>query len=172
MHRSSRATIFEALDCTLRAGFTNVNVDFILGLPHTRAGETLQAIRELHERYANIKHTSVYFLEKGDYPKDWKALAIDDQAMTDEYSDIVHYLTERGLHHYEISNFGKPGHESRHNRAYWTHQNVRGFGLSAASHWDGTRFENAASFAAYYRGEVVGQETLTEHEIALESAMF
>ena len=93
--------------------------------------------------------------------------------MNAEYSEIVGYLTEeQGFHHYEVSNFGKPGFESQHNRAYWTHENVRGFGLSAASLVSGRRFENAASFAAYYRGEIVQEEVLNVQDIALESAMF
>ncbi|MFZ4461118.1 MAG: coproporphyrinogen-III oxidase family protein [Patescibacteria group bacterium] len=173
VHRSSRATIFDAFDAIERAEFGNVNADFILGLPHAKEGAVLADIRDLHTRYPFLTHTSVYFLEKGDYPKDWKSLGISDTAMTQEYSEIVRYLEqERGFHHYEISNFALPGYESRHNRAYWSHQNVRGFGLSAASYWEGRRFENTASFAGYYRGDVVEDETLKSSEIALESAMF
>lgn len=173
VHRSSRATIFDAFDAIGRVEFTNVNADFIIGLPHAQESAVLADIRDLHTRYPFLTHTSVYFLEKGDYPKDWKSLGINDAAMTQEYAEIVRYLEhERGFHHYEISNFARPGYESRHNRAYWSHQNVRGFGLSAASYWDGGRFENAASFAGYYRGDVVEDETLKSSEIALESAMF
>lgn len=76
------------------------------------------------------------------------------------------------MHHYEISNFGFPGYESRHNRAYWNHSEVRGFGLAAASYIGGERFENDSSFSKYYVGEVVGQERLTSTQLQLERGMF
>ena len=50
----------------------SINIDFILGLPYSVPSETLANIRELHEKYPYITHTSVYMLEDGLYPKEWK----------------------------------------------------------------------------------------------------
>lgn len=62
--RSSPDTIVSALGILSSTGHQNVNIDFILGLPHVVPGETLRDIRYLHETFPNIRHTSVYFLEK------------------------------------------------------------------------------------------------------------
>lgn len=78
---------------------------------------------------------------------------------------------EKGFVHYEISNFARPGFESRHNRGYWQRLDCRGFGLSAASLWKGERFENAASFSGYYRGDVIERETLSDEQVRLEEAL-
>jgi oxygen-independent coproporphyrinogen-3 oxidase len=62
--RSRPESVGIALETLADAGHRNVNVDFILGLPHVRPGETLRDIRHLHEKFPDIRHTSVYFLEK------------------------------------------------------------------------------------------------------------
>lgn len=95
-----------------------------------------------------------------------------DEEQRSEYHAVREYLMARGLHHYEISNFGTPGFESRHNRAYWNHSPVRGFGLAAASFLTGERFENSPLFTRYYEGEVVERETLGLAELEMERGMF
>lgn len=97
---------------------------------------------------------------------------MNDAEQCEEYRSVREYLVERGLHHYEISNFGLPGWESRHNRAYWNHSEVQGFGLAAASYRNGERFENASLFPRYYTGEIIGRETLTTAQKELERSMF
>lgn len=62
--RSSPDTIVSALRILSATGHQNVNIDFILGLPHVLSGETLRDIQFLHEMFPAIRHTSVYFLEK------------------------------------------------------------------------------------------------------------
>lgn len=78
-----------------------------------------------------------------------------DEAQREEYRNVREYLLGRGFRHYEISNFGAPGYESRHNRAYWNHSEVRGFGLAAASYLGGERYENSPLFSRYYDGEII-----------------
>lgn len=63
-----------------------MNVDFILGLPFVPFGATLDGIRLLHESFPNIRHTSVYFLEKGVYPKDWGKSSISEEEAREEYA--------------------------------------------------------------------------------------
>ncbi len=80
---------------------------------------------------------------------------MSDEEQCEEYRSVREYLMDRGLHHYEISNFGMPGYESVHNQAYWNHSEVQGFGLSAASYRNGARFENASLFPRYYAREII-----------------
>ena len=61
-------------------------------------------------------------------------------------------LGRAGYRRYEISNFARPGHRSRHNLKYWTDQNYLGFGPSAHSYLDGRRWSNAADLRAYLDG--------------------
>jgi oxygen-independent coproporphyrinogen III oxidase len=171
--RVSHEVTLTALDHLTAAGHTNVNVDFMLGLPYVEAGETLSGIKTLCDRYPNITHTSIYLLEyEHTYPKSWQTLAISREEQYAEYGQISEYLGVRGFEHYEISNFGRAGYESRHNMAYWDHSETRGFGLSAASYTGGERYANASTFPAYYRGEVVDRERLTLEQVQLEKWMF
>lgn len=62
--RSRPESVGIALGILSATGYPNVNVDFILGLPHVKPGETLRDIRSLHEKFPKIRHASVYFLEK------------------------------------------------------------------------------------------------------------
>ncbi len=64
IRRSAPDTVDTALQVLVDTGHQNVNVDFILGLPHVRSGGVIHDIRYLHEKFSNIRHTSVYFLEK------------------------------------------------------------------------------------------------------------
>ena len=72
-------------------------------------------------------------LEDEKYPKHWQANSITEDEMQSEFLAIMDYLESIGWHHYELSNWARPGYESVHNQAYWDHSETRGFGLSAAS---------------------------------------
>jgi oxygen-independent coproporphyrinogen-3 oxidase len=171
--RAQHEVTLAALDHLTTAGHTNINVDFMLGLPYVEAGETLSGIRTLHERYPSITHTSAYLLEyEHTYPKSWQTLALSREEQYTEYGQISEYLRARGFEHYEISNFAQVGCMSCHNRAYWDHSETRGFGLSAASYTSGERYTNASTFPAYYLWEVVDRERLTPEQIRLEKWMF
>ena len=150
----------------------SLNIDFILGLPFVKPGETLAGIRELYKRFPYITHTSVYMLEDEEYPKHWKSNSITELEMQSEFLEIMDYFDSIWWHHYELSNFAKPWYESVHNRAYWDHSDTRGFGLSAASFEWWKRWNNASSFTQYYRWEQENAEILTPEEIEIENMMF
>ncbi len=150
----------------------SVNIDLIIGLPFSKPGDTLRNIQELHSIFPFITHTSVYLLEEGLYPKDWKEDSMDEEAMQQEYLAILDYFETLGWHHYEISNWAKPGYESRHNQWYWNHTPTRAFGLSGASYEDEKRWENSASFSGYYRWDRIQEEILTRNELHIEQIMF
>ena len=197
IHRSDRNTIFGALegigsafllssrgtrDLPKKADSSyrqndkkdeiSLNIDFILGLPFVKPGETLAGIQELHTRFPYITHTSVYMLEDESYPKHWRENSITEDDMQIEFLAIMDYFESTWWYHYELSNFGKPGYESVHNQAYWDHSNSRGFGLSAASYENGKRWSNSSSFNGYYGWKRDNEEKLTPEQKETEEMMF
>lgn len=172
IHRSSPSTIYHALDSLEHARMRNINIDFILWLPFSPPGETLSSIKKLHTTYPHITHTSVYLLEPGLYPRDWENASLNDTQQYDAYYEITQYFESIWWHHYEISNWARPWYECRHNQNYWNHTPMHGFWLSAASYEHGERYENAHSFNAYYRGERVNREIISEKEQYTESIIF
>ena len=66
-------------------------------------------------------------LEDEKYPKHWRENSITEIEMQSEFLAIMEYLNSIGWHHYELSNWARPGYESVHNQAYWDHSETRGF---------------------------------------------
>lgn len=144
------------------AGFTNVNLDLMYGLPGQTFGSwtaTLQSLLNM-----DPAHISCYALtiEEGTtlardiarhrMPPLDEALQIDMEAAAEAL------LTQAGFVRYEISNYARPGRASRHNLLYWTDQDYLGLGPSAQSYVDGVRFGNRADVTAYI--ELLGMGTL------------
>ena len=126
------------------AGFDNVNLDLIYGLPNQSLGQwqdTLQRLTNL-----DPAHISLYALtvEEGTPLYRWVERGEVPHPDTDLAADMYHYarelLAERGYHHYEISNWSKPGLPSRHNLAYWRNVPYLGVGPGAHSCLGGYRF--------------------------------
>lgn len=189
VERSSTESIFSALESlqNFKAWkfilFWNkkisINLDFILGLPYTKKWEIFEHIKYLHEKYPFITHTSVYFLEKWLYPKNWQKLSISEMEMTAEYHKICDFFEKKWWNHYEISNFSAPWFECQHNQWYWNHIDTLGFWLSASgfekiSEWKfvGKRKTNALSFSGYYKWKIAEEEYLDEGQIELEKLLF
>src|SRR5258708_5085013 len=125
-----------------QAGISNMNVDLIAGLPHqTRASweySLQQAIA------AGVPHVSVYMLEVDEDSRLGRELIAggtkyhahfvpDDDLTAEFYESACEQLNAAGIEQYEISNFTRPGFESRHNLKYWTRQPYLGFGVDAHS---------------------------------------
>ena len=142
------------------AGFDNVSLDLIYGLPRqtmARWQANLAAAVALQP-----EHLSCYGLkvEKGTplYSRRAQAQLPDDDAQADFYLETVRFLRENGYGQYEISNFSKPGYESRHNLKYWTLGEYLGFGPGAHSDFGGRRFAVARDLNAYLQGSIVYSE--------------
>lgn len=136
------------------AGFDNVSLDLIAGLPH-QSREVWR--HNLDEALAlEPDHLSLYLLEL--HPgtrlaRDVEAGRIarpDDDVAAEMYFAMVDRLAAAGFEHYEISNFARGGRRrSRHNEKYWTDAPYYGFGVSAHAYLDGERRANVRQIAAY-----------------------
>ncbi len=170
-----------AVDLARSAGCDNLSLDLIVGWP----GETRERFtRALVELLAlGPEHVSLYVLEvEGrtllSHRKRAGGLQLpDDDLVADLYLLAVERLESRGLRRYEISNFARPGFESRHNSKYWDDAPFLGFGLSAHGARHGRRRWNHDTYGGYVgaveRGgapaAVAGERLLTPRERAGEA---
>jgi oxygen-independent coproporphyrinogen III oxidase len=184
MHR--RADIYRAVPILREAGIRNISFDLIAGLPQ----QTRESWRQSLEELARLapEHVSVYLLEidegsrlgrevlQGGARYSAEALPSDDE-MDEFYETAQEFLSGMGYHHYEISNWAKPGFESRHNLKYWRREPYLGFGAGAHSFSGMQRWANAHDAAAYV-GEVQSGRLRVEQlekvtaEQALEEELF
>jgi oxygen-independent coproporphyrinogen-3 oxidase len=137
-----RATVLEEISRLRDAGLDNINLDLIAGLPHQTAESWEFSLAETIA--AGVPHVSVYMLEVDEDSRLGRELIAggtryhahfvpDDDASADFYLEACEKLTAAGIEQYEISNFARPGCESRHNLKYWTRQPYLGFGVDAHS---------------------------------------
>ena len=145
-----RHTADEAMDAfqTARAaGFDNINLDLMYGLPH----QSITQWQETIERLASLspEHISLYALtlEEGTPMRVWadqgKIPEPDSDVAADMYALARRVLASSGYHHYEISNWARPGLESRHNLIYWKNEPYLGVGPGAHSRLGSYRFWTA-----------------------------
>ncbi|EKE28361.1 MAG: hypothetical protein ACD_3C00071G0011 [uncultured bacterium (gcode 4)] len=170
--RCKEEVIFSALDVLEESGFDNVWVDFIVWLPHVEKWDAKKDIEMLLSRYKVIKHVSVYMLEDGKYPENWKENSLKEDELWREYEEVADFLESIGFGRYEISNFAKSGFECVHNSWYWNHTPYRWFWLSAASFTDNRRYANTQNFIGYYTGVLEYEEELTTEDIRMEKNIF
>ena len=154
------------------AGFENVSLDLMLGLPGQTVPRVLSSVRAALE--TGVSHLSAYCLklEPGtpmahDYP-DGRGLPDGDET-ADAYLAAAAALSGAGLEQYEISNFARPGRACRHNLLYWTLGEYVGLGPSAHSDFGGRRFyfPRGAGFSAPFSSVFDGtlpEETDREEE--------
>ncbi|MBK9153401.1 MAG: radical SAM family heme chaperone HemW [Chloracidobacterium sp.] len=135
------------------AGFDNISFDLIAGLP----GQTLDDWKRNLEEAAAMQpeHLSLYLLEihegtpLAEQVRSGRRTPIDDEIAAEMYEVMLDRLAEAGYEQYEISNFCKPGFESRHNTKYWRLEPVFGFGVSAHSFDGKERYANDRDTAKY-----------------------
>ena len=155
-----------AVEAIRRAGFQNLSLDLIYGLPRQtmeRWQENLAAAAALEP-----EHLSCYGLkvEAGTplFACREEVELPGDEAQADMYLYTVEYLTGQGYGQYEISNFAKEGHASRHNLKYWTLGEYMGFGPGAHSDLGGTRYAYERDLEGYIRGVREGGPLLAEND--------
>jgi oxygen-independent coproporphyrinogen-3 oxidase len=171
MHR--RADVFEATKILRGAGFTNLSFDLIAGLPHQTDGSWQDALEQL--LLIRPEHVSIYLMEIDEGSRlglevlqsgerySAKALPSDD-SMANYYEHGCRQLAAAGYEHYEISNWGLAGFESRHNLKYWRREPYFGFGAGAHSFNGAQRWANAHDPAAYANSVLQGRFPLEQLE--------
>lgn len=132
-------------------GFANISIDLMYGIPH----QTPDSFRETLSRVVALapEHISAYGLivEEGTpfYDcRDTLPLPTEDEEC-EMYGIAAEYLRDGGYRHYEISNYAKPGFESRHNLKYWRDEEYIGIGAAAYSYFLGKRYGNPRSLDLY-----------------------
>jgi oxygen-independent coproporphyrinogen-3 oxidase len=167
---------YEAFDWARRAGFENINLDLIYGLPD----QTLADWDENVQRALAFQseHLSLYGLQVEERTVLKKQIELgrvaqpDSDLAADMYELAVEKLHSAGLVHYEISNFAKRGYESRHNLTYWHNDPYLGFGAGAHSSWRGERYSNVRSPREYRTRLNAGELPVGAREkISLEMQM-
>lgn len=137
-----------AVENAQKAGFENISLDLIYGLPEQKSiRNDLETITEL-----GIQHISTYGLkiEEGSYFYNHKPQNLpDEDKQADMYLEINDYLEKKGYSRYEISNFAMNGYESKHNLNYWNNQEYYGFGAAAHGYVDGIRYSNFEGLEEY-----------------------
>ena len=156
----------QAVSLARRAGFDNVSVDLMFGLPNQSREQWMQTLRNVIDLKAD--HISCYGLkvEAGTPLYDYKDCANlpDDDAQADMYFYAVDTLESFGYHQYEISNFARDGYVCRHNMKYWVGDEYLGFGPCAASDFAGKRFTIEANLEKYIKGIATKGVVLSECE--------
>ena len=143
----------ESYELARKAGFDNISIDLISSVP----GQTLQEWKEELETAAaqNPEHISVYqlIIEEGTpFYEKYAAhpeLLPDEETSREIYLWTGKFLKEAGYEQYEISNYAKPGKESRHNLKYWERGDYLGLGLGAASMVRNIRMSNTKDMRTY-----------------------
>lgn len=134
-------------------GFQNINVDLMIGLPKQNVVDVEKSVEKVIS--LNPEHISVYSLIVEERTK--LAQEIQEECLVlpkeeterKEYWTVKKMLEEAGYVHYEISNFAKPGKESRHNTDCWSQKEYMGFGIAAHSYTDGIRYSNTEDLEKY-----------------------
>jgi oxygen-independent coproporphyrinogen-3 oxidase len=163
------------------AGFENVNLDLMFGLP----GQTLESWRDSLRRAIELQpeHISVYCLTLEEDTEFWAAfkkglIVPNEETETAMYETAIELLESAGFRHYEIANFAKKGRECAHNIAYWTGKNYIGLGPSAFSTVENRRWQNVPDINRYIeavqngKSAVIFEEKLSPRTREAERAAF
>lgn len=152
----------KAYEMAKNAGFVNINIDLMSGIPYQTAEKflhTLQKVVRLKPSHISVysliieKGTSFYETYKFDAVKQEAGMQTEMLPTEDEVYRITkltqQFLKNTGYEQYEISNFAQPGFECDHNIGYWTRENYLGLGLGAASLLENVRYTNMTDIDDY-----------------------
>ena len=151
----------QAFNDARRAGFDNISIDLMYGIPEQNVDSFMQSLSFVASRAP--EHISLYALkiEYGTpFARRRETLALPgEDAEYDMYMRAVDYLDARGYKRYEISNFSVPGYESKHNLKYWHCDEYLGLGASAHSYFGRERFSSTRVVRDYIDGlEIIGSD--------------
>ena len=166
--------VIEAVTSARKAGFDNLNLDLIYGLPEQSMDtwqSTVQRILDLHP-----EHISAYALtlEHGTPFGRWSTKGLlplpDPDLAADMYEWLSETLEENGYANYEISNWAKPNRECKHNLQYWRGLPYLAFGAGAHGYTDGYRYSNVLRIKTYIERLTDYESRVTNYEFPLSPA--
>lgn len=171
------ADALSAIEKLRAADFDNLTMDLIYGLP----GQTMTMVEEDVKQFLalDLPHVALYSLILENHTvfmnrerRGLLKLPSDDKN-ADMYEFIMTTLADSGYEHYEISNFGKPGFESKHNLTYWDNAEYYGVGAGASGYLDSVRYKNHGPVHHYLaeKNKRISEEVLTKKE-KMEEEMF
>lgn len=142
------------------AGFNNISLDLIYGLP----AQTTEGFAKDIEKAIKLDtpHISTYGLkieENSFFGKNIPDNLPNDEMQAEMYMQLCENLKNYNFNHYEISNFAKEGYESKHNTAYWLNKEYYGFGLNASGYENNTRYRNNSVMEEYLKNPFIKEES-------------
>ena len=167
--------IYDNIRHLKQAGFDNISIDLIYALP----GQTMDQVKENVAKAIDldIPHMSLYSLILENHTvfmnrmRRGKLPLPKEELEAEMFEYIIEELEKAGFEHYEISNFSKPGFESRHNLVYWDNSEYYGLGAGASGYVDGIRYKNHGPIRHYLEAVEEGKARITEEHLTLEEKM-
>lgn len=167
--------IYDNIRHLKQAGFDNISIDLIYALP----GQTMDQVKENVAKAIDldIPHMSLYSLILENHTvfmnrmRRGKLPLPKEELEAEMFEYIIEELEKAGFEHYEISNFSKPGFESRHNLVYWDNAEYYGLGAGASGYVDGIRYKNHGPIRHYLEAIEAGKARITEEHLTLEEKM-
>ena len=167
--------IYDNIRHLKQAGFDNISIDLIYALP----GQTMDQVKENVAKAIDldIPHMSLYSLILENHTvfmnrmRRGKLPLPKEELEAEMFEYIIEELEKAGFEHYEISNFSKPGFESRHNLVYWDNAEYYGLGAGASGYVDGIRYKNHGPIRHYLEAVEAGKARITEEYLTLEEKM-
>ncbi|WP_285119303.1 radical SAM family heme chaperone HemW [Lactococcus petauri] len=173
----TEAQVYSSIERLRTVGFENITIDLIYGLPN----QTMEMVERDVQKFLelDLPHVALYSLILEDHTvfmnrqRRGRLRLPSDDRNADMYEYIIEMLTSKGYSHYEVSNFGKIGYESKHNMTYWDNAEYYGIGAGASGYLDGIRYKNHGPVHHYLREENkrVNEEVLTRKQ-RIEEEMF
>ena len=173
--------VHDTIQLLEKKDFRNVTIDLIYALP----GQSLESFRDTVERALalDLPHYALYslILENQTMFMNWvrrgKMHLPEQEVEAQMYAETIEAMEKAGRMQYEISNFAKPGFESKHNLVYWNNQNYFGIGAGASGYLENRRYKNRGPIQHYLKSlnddrlPILEEEHLSERE-QIEEEMF
>ena len=167
--------IYENIDRLKLAGFDNISIDLIYALP----GQTMDQVKKNVAKAISldIPHMSLYSLILENHTvfmnrmRRGKLPLPKEELEAEMFEYIIAELERSGFEHYEISNFSKPGFESRHNLMYWDNAEYYGIGAGASGYVNGVRYKNHGPIRHYLNAVEAGNARITEEHLSQREQM-
>jgi len=145
--------VYKTVSNAKKVGFDNISIDLMYGLPGQKLEDFIHSMKEAFS--LNIQHLSSYSLIVEPKTVFYNLMRKGKLRLPSEEDDAIMYDTlmkmakENGLKQYEISNFARPGYESKHNLTYWNNEEYYGFGAGAHSYMHQVRKSNVGPVNHY-----------------------